>query len=182
MGFVFHTVRWTGRGVPEGWSYSGSGDRPWGFDEPAIHVEQVNDRLSLLVAPTGRRYETMRDLFADFRLRLCACDRQVDPLEQLHRALRAIDLEMLRVDPQFAVDGVWEGSRGYMEQHVHWMEMERMIECEGSTFAGAVLSKEGHAALHMLDLTALGSNVDASPAAIARMQATRTLPERPRSQ
>ncbi len=161
-----------------GWIYKGDGTRPWGMDDPEIDVHELTPNVVLLSDPIGNCYENMRDLFRAFRLRACSCDRQTDQLVQLQRGLRALDIGMHRMDQVFMADDIFDGSRSYLEENLYLLELQGLATCAGETIADVELSKEGRAVLHMLDITAPGSNIDTSPHAIIRMRRENLVPTR----
>jgi hypothetical protein len=95
---IDYTVRWISQyGGEGGWFYRRSlGKSPvWGFDNLGqydwLRTAQ-HGSSGFFVAPDGRHFDTMRELFATFRLRLCDCDRETDQLEVLRHALRLVAL------------------------------------------------------------------------------------------
>lgn len=163
------TVRWLGPyGQYGGWRYISPPGRVWGFDNfgqfDRFGVTKVGSRSWFFVAPDGNTYDDMRDLFAHFRLRLCECNRATDQLELMRSALRLIDMEIYRTDlVDFMVRG-FGGNRAFGEHYLHFLECEKLVTCTTSILEDIALSEEGHATLRMLDMTAAGSNVDATPA------------------
>lgn len=179
MGDIDHTVRWRvplghadGAGYEmSGWSWRWPMDgRVWGFDnlsaQDYFRIRQAGKRTWLFVAPDGTEYDTMRDLFAQFRLRLCDCERRTDQVEQMRLVLGLMNNEIHRNDTDAFVDLGFGGVWAYMESYVHWMEQERILKCHHGPIRDATLSIEGRAIRRMLDMTAPGSNIDTSPQAI----------------
>lgn len=124
------------------------------------------------MAPDRAAYDTMRELFARFRLRLSAGDRRTDQLEMLRLTLRLLALEVHRSDLVGFVNRAFGGNRAFVEAYLHWLEIERLASRSGSALADCAPGVEGYAVLRMLDLTAAGSATDTTPpGAIARFDA-----------
>lgn len=177
MGFKVRTPVLAGYPVRR-WSFTGDGTHPWGMDDKEIGVEELTPDVVLLSDPLGNCHENIRDLFRTFRLNACRCDRQTDQLLQLQRGLRALEIGMHRMDQVFMADDIFDGSRSYLEDYLYLLEHQGFATCAGERIADVELSKEGRAVLHMLDITAPGSNIDTSPRAIRRMRQEKTIPTR----
>jgi hypothetical protein len=115
------------------------------------------------VAPDRRYFDTMRELFATFRLRLCDCERETDQLEVLRHALKLVALEIHAMDFTGFVMRGFGGNRAFAEHYIHWLETERLAKSLQGDLGLLELSEEGHAALRMLDMTAAGTNADVTP-------------------
>ncbi len=169
-----YTVTWPRpHGGTSGWRWQQwTGDQVWGFDERGASARQVTKNLWVFVAPDGSQYETMREMLAVWRLRMCECERRVEPLELLRTVLGHMAAEIHKSDLDAFVDLAFDGSWGFMESYVHWLERERLVSCIGDKIQDVDLAPEGHAIRRMLDLTARGSNIDISPrGAVARFDA-----------
>lgn len=156
-----------------GWTYTGDGSEPWGIYDPSIRVREFTPQAVVLLSPNGRHYDTIRDLFSQFRLETCECDRKTDRLEKIEHSLRAIDQDIHLKDRAFFVDDVYDGSWAYMEDHVDTLERYKFVGCEGSSLDKVFISAEGRAVIKMLSLTRRGSNVDTSPRGILKMRSAR---------
>jgi len=164
-------VRWLDRSrgghpVEQQWRYSGSPDTIWGFDQIGWFGARKFGRNSwMYVAPDGSTHDTLRDLFSGFRLRMCRCDRTTDAMELLRIRLHLIKSGIHVTDRPGMLALAYAGDAGYFEDYAHWLELEHLLDCEGTSLDELRLTKEGSAALNMLDATAPGSNQDMSPRA-----------------
>ena len=149
-------------------------DTPWAYDFP---VKIVGSSTYLHEEP--RRfpeedpvfYDSIRDLFGFWRLRICRCRTANDPLETVRLALHSIQLKRHVLDLPGMIDDIYDGSAGFCDLHFQWLEDQALIEnCDGSDRETLELSREGRAALFMLLETAPGSNIDTSPRGILRRQ------------
>ncbi len=169
MSFVDHTIRWHRKGGGwTGWSWQKWKDEQvWGFDDlhgslGSLGVRQAGKRTTLYVAPDGTEHDSMRDLFATFRMRWCECERRIDPAEQL-RSVLGYMAHGIHQDLDAFIDLAFAGQVGWMESYIHWMEQEKLVGCIGMTIQDVDLSPEGAAIRRMLDMTAPGTNADITP-------------------
>jgi hypothetical protein len=166
-----HTVEWRrATGGWTGWSWQRWRDEQvWGFDDlhgslGSMGVRSAGKRATLFVAPDGTEHDSMRELFASFRMRWCDCERRTDPVEQL-RSVLSYMAHGVHNDLDAFIDLAFEGQAGWMESYVDWMEREQLVGCIGMTIADVDLSMEGAAIRRMLDMTAPGTNHDIAPRA-----------------
>lgn len=173
---VEHTVRWLSSNGWQGWRWNEHKlpGTAWGLDElgefSEFDVRRAGKSTWLFVAPDGTEHETMRDLFATFRLRMCDCQRGSDQLELMRTVLTLVSNEIHRTDLQDFVIRGFGGNRAFMESYVHWLEQERITKCIGAaqSISTLELADEGRAILRMLNMTAAGSNIDTMPEAALR--------------
>lgn len=185
MDKVAHSVRWRTQDGFKGWGYTRTSNGIWGFSDvgggefdvrvaPKSNVSvrtggktMVSDRTEaayVFVAPDGTSHESMRALFAAFRLRMCESD-PTTALEHLRLVLQAIDEGPWRTWDALA-DEAFEGSAAFARAYVHWLDVEGLVARMGPCAHHLAPSVEGAAVLQMLDLTAPGSTADPSAASV----------------
>lgn len=171
------TVHWMAGCSPRGWRYGDRGIVPWGINDGDIRINRLREDDALLLSPDGEGYICMANLFASFRLRMHRRDRKTDPLDRIQLALRAVELSLTDTHPGVVARQVYGGSVSYMDDHMHWLQRERLIDYTDD-ISQATLTVEGRAALWLIetDLAPPGTTIDMSAIGVYRMREARLIP------
>ncbi len=153
------------------WMYYGTADQAWGLEEylelPAAVPVRIAD-TAYFRDPRGYYHKTIRDCFSEFRLKRSPREGNTIHIERMHKALREIADGLHRTNPEEMIRSTFEGSRGFFEEYMTYLELEQIIATDGPDIADFELTVEGKSILLMLRKSDPESGYDCSPAATMR--------------
>lgn len=141
--------------------------QPWGASLRAVTVGRAH---TVLQAPDGGLWDSLRDAFWGQALDMCMCEDQTDQLELMRATLRCVAEDMHRIDPDTMVSELFAGSTLFFRHYLLHLSHLELVEHQVTPFKHGRLSSFGWSALAMLEATK-PVIVDATDAAHARASA-----------
>ena len=124
--------------------------RPWGA---SLHPVTVGRSLTVLQAPDGRLWDSVRDVFWGQHLNMCMCEDQEDQLELMRATLRCVSEDLHRIDPDAMTEFLFGGSEMFFRHYLLTLGHHELIEHGATVFKHAALSPLGWSVLAMLEAT-----------------------------
>ncbi|MFM9975513.1 MAG: hypothetical protein ACKVON_13185 [Beijerinckiaceae bacterium] len=124
--------------------------QPWGASLRAVTVGRAH---TVLQAPDGGLWDSVRDAFWGQALDMCMCENQADQLELMRATLRCIAEEMHRIDPDAMTKELFAGSTLFFRHYLLHLSHLDLVEHQATPFKHGRLSSFGWSVLAMLEAT-----------------------------